>query len=795
MKSFIIAKSNMKKNLSSMILIFVLITIASMLLYTGINVNMSINKFMDKRNEEQNGADSMVLADQGHSSELNKIFQGNEAYDYSEEEETLLYISAGVRDVTIDSEKENTSVILLPMDKDRKISHLDILNKGSEVKDNSIVLPAYLNLVKGYQVGDEIEIITGDKTHTFEVYGFSEDVMFSSPTNITMFKLYVSDNMIKELKENDASTVLQTLYKIKTKDSYSSKEYEDYISTSMTKEISDGTFKTNFLMNYEVMKMGTGVFVNIMMSIISIFSVIIVVISLIVIRYSINSDIESNIHNMGMLEAVGYTVRQLRNTTILSYFIISASASLVGLSITSAISGFIGNIISLVLGMTWYPSFNPIIFLMTLIVVNVSIVLVVSLSTLKYKGITPLVALRSGINTHNFKRNYLPLNKTRLGINSALGIKGIMHNKKQNISMAVIITLLAFTCIVSLGIYFNFAAKDNVMVKIVGIEKPDIMISSPGFFSDGEVERIYEIFDEVKDRDDVEDTLYESKQKINIVNGDNTMGLDLDIVSDFDKLKVSSIIEGRMPVHDNEIVVTDPVAKRLEAGIGDTIYVEVAGQRKDFIIVGINQQIIQLGINAKISEDGMKRVYKDFKPNTLFVYLKDGSTSKEVVEELKTKYGDENMAFDDFNAMYNSILDSINSGIALLSVVCLSVTLLVIILILFMLIKMKLLKEKRMYGIYKALGYTSWQLMWQTTMNFAPVISVGALLGIIMGRILVNPILVVILSMSGIKKCYLEISPMIFMGSFLFITVMAFIISMVLSRRVKKIEAYRMIVE
>ena len=180
---------------------------------------------------------------------------------------------------------------------------------------------------------------------------------------------------------------------------------------------------------------------------------------------------------------------------------------------------------------------------------------------------------------------------------------------------------------------------------------------------------------------------------------------------------------------------------------------------------------------------------------THLVYLKDGSTSKEVVEELKTKYGDENMAFDDFNAMYNSILDSINSGIALLSVVCLSVTLLVIILILFMLIKMKLLKEKRMYGIYKALGYTSWQLMWQTTMNFAPVISVGALLGIIMGRILVNPILVVILSMSGIKKCYLEISPMIFMGSFLFITVMAFIISMVLSRRVKKIEAYRMIVE
>ena len=61
MKLFIIAKSNMKKKKSNLIILFLLISIATMLLYTGINVLTKINTFMIEKNEAQNGPHAQFI--------------------------------------------------------------------------------------------------------------------------------------------------------------------------------------------------------------------------------------------------------------------------------------------------------------------------------------------------------------------------------------------------------------------------------------------------------------------------------------------------------------------------------------------------------------------------------------------------------------------------------------------------------------------------------------------------------------------------------------------------------------
>ena len=793
MKSLMmIAKSNMRKRKTNIILLFVLTAIATMLLYTGVNVTTDVDKFLDIRNKEQNGADVMFVCNQGYDDIVTDLFKKGKGYDYYEEEEAVAMLSAKIKDVSIESKEEGYSLLAYDINQSRSISDLEFKYKGKEIKENSIVLPAYLNISCGYNVGDTVEITSGNKTYTFEVYGFSEDVMFSNPSNVTMFKVFIDKTVLNKIKNEDLSALTQSSYNIKLKNGYSSKEFEENISAKFTKEIKDINFNCNIGINIETMKMGTGIFINIMMAIISVFAVIIVVISIIVIRFSINSAIESDIKNIGVLEAVGYTAKQLKISAIIEYMIVTTTGTIFGLILSNVLSGIISKIVSGAIGLYWNAGTNLLLASLSFLAVNLVVLLVINICTNKYKKITPLMALRSGIASHNFKKNYFPLDKTVLGVNSTLGIKEIFHNKKQNISMTIIVALLTFTCIVSIGIYYNFAVNPKALVNIVGMENPNIMITSVGSSNNDDKEKIY---NEISNRSDVENTLYYTGQRAILTNGENNISLDIEVISKIDELKVNTIIEGREAKYENEIMVSNVVLKNLDANLGDTIYVETLGQKLDFIIVGVTQQIPQMGVSAKINEEGMKRAFSEYKGTTLYVYLKPDVNTNDVVKELSNTYKDGTISIRNYDELYNTVLSSFNGGVAILSAVCLVVTVLVIVLILFMLIKLKLLKDGNIYGIYKALGYRSKEIKWQITMNFAPVIAIGVLVGIILGIYLVNPLFILALSVGGIEKCSLTINPGICISTFSFMFILTIIISMISSRKVKYIEPCKIIME
>lgn len=63
---------------------------------------------------------------------------------------------------------------------------------------------------------------------------------------------------------------------------------------------------------------------------------------------------------------------------------------------------------------------------------------------------------------------------------------------------------------------------------------------------------------------------------------------------------------------------------------------------------------------------------------------------------------------------------------------------LVIALVFILLVRTQLVKDNLQYGIYKALGYTSGQLLLQTTMNYLPVVVLGTLLGCLFSNFLLT---------------------------------------------------------
>ena len=80
----------------------------------------------------------------------------------------------------------------------------------------------------------------------------------------------------------------------------------------------------NYLMvNWDMMRGGSQFLPMIIMAIVLLFAIIIMVIAVVIISFSIKNFIQRNMKNTGILEASGYTVRELRRALILQIFLIA----------------------------------------------------------------------------------------------------------------------------------------------------------------------------------------------------------------------------------------------------------------------------------------------------------------------------------------------------------------------------------------------------------------------------------------------------------------------------------------
>lgn len=795
MHLLMIAKNNIMRKKSNAVILFILVTIAAMLLYTGISVLSRMGTFLEEKSEKQNGSHCTLITSPGYDQEILSILNETKGFEKAEAEDCLITANSEIRNTTQNKKAATMSLVLFDMEHERSISNLEIVDRGETLKANSIIIPAYMKVAKGYQTGDRMEMKIGDKTYVFEVYGFIEDVMFATPSNVSIYKCMIPSGKFMEFKNNNTVGVLQRNYQVRLEDGSNSSEYEEIITKKLDKQITDASFVKNLIINFATMSYGTSMFISILMAVVTVFAILIVLISMVVIRFSIVTNIENNIANIGILESLGYTSGQLRKATLIEFISIAVLGCGAGLLCAGFSSRLVAGIVSASIGLLWNSRPDLLAGVISVILVLIVVAGISFVTGFKYREITPLSALRNGIHTHNFKRNYVSLHKSKIGLHSSLGLKEILHNKKQNAAVIVIVALLSFTCVMTFCLYYNFVFDITAMVQMVGLEKPNVSVSSKNQ-QEGEVSReTQEIIDAVTSRAEVERYVNYNTKSITFTKGDKELSLQTDICSDTGKLSVDTIIKGRRPEYDNEISVTNVVIKKLGAKLGDVIYAEANGVRQDYIIVGISQHISNLGLRVLMTDDGYKRMEESYNGTAKYLYLKKGTDVKKFVDKMTDLYGDEFVEIANFDEHYNTVMSSFIGGLRVLCGLFVGITLIVITLIIFMLVKMKLLKDKKMMGIYKAFGYTTGQLILQTAMSFAPVISVGGLLGVVCGRLFINQSFAAMLSNTGIESADLKIPVLILIGTFAAITILAYAIVVLSSLKIRKIEPYRMIVE
>ena len=402
----------------------------------------------------------------------------------------------------------------------------------------------------------------------------------------------------------------------------------------------------------------------------------------------------------------------------------------------------------------------------------------------KIGKIDPIIALRDGLAGHNFKKNHVRLDRSGFGVNTSLALKTMFTNRKQNIITFFVVGFIIFVCTIGLMMYENFS-RDPKLEFLYAEHCSGVL----GVDSDMK-EEAEEYLNNRADASNVRRGL-----NLNLYFGTEDQ-LYAFIFDDPDKMNNKNVCyKGRLPKHDNEITVSGKFANEQSLEIGDEIKLNYGARSATYVITGFMQTVNNMGHEAIMSEAAAGHLM-DLKraPGYLWFDCDGRDLTNEIFRDAEAEFEGHIVTTMNYYEVMDGALTTFQ-GISLLMLILVCViSAIVILLVLFLLVKSLLYNKRKDYGIYKAIGYTSDSLILQTAISFMPSIILSVLIFSVVSYFAANPYLNFFLSSFGIVKSAFDIPipGLVLIG--VGVIVLAFLFSVWQARKIRKIEAYNMLI-
>ncbi len=780
-RMFFIARNNLARKKNDAATLLVLLMLSTVLLYISVSVLRCTPKVIDTAPEEAVTADFLYVSACSEKEAVRAVLEnsaGAEHIEYSEGVELTAKYH------TQNGEEKETVFLIEPIESVSGICKIPDL--GEHRKKETILLPYYMKMGDKIVEGESFYVRLGEKEYAFETGGFVEDPLFATPLNVNVIRCYITRERYDEILEQEplVRSMSTHIYKVRTEDGISSRKFADQVLGELSKAVPELADYMNIAVNYETMKVGAAFLSNIGMGILLIFSTVLICIALIIAWCSIRNSIEGSLKNLGILMASGYTRGQLMGTVCMEMFILSVCGAGLGLAAGGLLSGTVGTLMALLIGLKWSQPFDLYTAAVVFTCVNLTVLGVALLCGRIYGRIEILAALRGGIRNHNFRKNPVSLVKSPLPCPLALGIKSILGDVRKNAALTGVVALLGLACCIGFGLLQNFGSDNQKLMELVGLEMGTAIVSGQEIEAAGQ---------EMETWDGVSKVLYYDNRTVNLTAGEEALSVNCDFWKDPAQNAYAALIEGRLPKYDNEIGLTAIAAKQLGVKVGDIIYVEGDREKKDYMISGIYQQMKQLGLNAVMTMEGAGRINGSVMVNLIYVYTEEDCTFEQLAKKIKDNFS--GMDITDSKKNMENACASVSATMKLICAMFVLLTVVIVTLIIILLVRAKLTREWKQYGIYKALGFTTRELILQIQMSSLPVFLTGAVLGAGLSVYLLNPLAQVCLSMAGIVQSSLEIQVRWLIVSVVLIVAVSGIVSFLCASRVRKVEPVKMLTE
>ena len=791
-------KSNFKNDFSHMITFFLIMVLAVFMLHTGLAILIGYADLHNQKKEEYNFADLMVhsVLKPEDNQAIEEIIR-NSDYIESYEKSYPIYKTFEKTKAGAEEDSKNMydtssyGLLVLPYGEWGDMEAPHFVELSDEEYENPIYI-SYLynaNLLKA-KLGDSVDMKVGDKYYTFQVAGFFESLISSemgvnyvSPSLYNEWKTELYNENMKTNKEADIELeeplYTRTLFYMKLKDGVNPTEASGLLTKSFSEReiLAYAMSVDNTINDFTYMQ-------NMIAAMIAAFALVITIISMIIIYFRISNSIEQNIVNIGALKALGYTSRQIRLSMILEFAITTMFAIVTGVFASYMVIPVFEVKIRSFSGVAWNHPFDPASFAITCIIILGTVMLVSAISTRMISKLDPVIALRFGINTHSFKKNHAPIDKTAGPLTWIMALKSVLGNTKQNIILFVVMFSIGIVTTFSVFLTYNCVADPSHLYRMLNLVAADVDF----VFEDEDNQAV-----EIAKLPEVEEAFWTDSVEMTV----DGYSIFATITDDWSDISEVNIYEGRSPKYDNEAAIGGNLADTLNVGIGDEIKVAYGQKEYKYIVTGLEQSSGNYGMDISLTTEGAEHLEYKKKKKSIGVNVNNHSlaSSIKLVEDVQDMYGEKISG-------YGNAIETLTNGeqpvvaiAAAMVAAMVAVSLVVIILSLNLLVKTMIIKKQKEIGIKKALGFSSDQLRTELVLSMLPQISVGAVVGSIVGCNISNQILATMLSTMGIMRSNMEVFAWMAVVAVIFAVVVSFALIWLMSGRIKHISAYSLITE
>lgn len=769
-KSFIIVRSNMRRAKGQTAAIVVLIFIAAMLLNLWLMLSMdyqeNFNRYHDKLNAEH-----VTLTVDDNDGRVKEFLGENLENDVSVSEYYLDSCMHMTGTFPYNGGEVNSWFVF--MEKQTAVTRP--VGKAEIVEEGDITSGVYLPMLyknSEVDVGRPIEISVGSHTVEYVVCGFFNSVM-AGTNNCTLTEILLTEDKYAEM-ESLGYAPRATLCSVRLRDMSQNVNYEAALRSAVSRHFPNVNMLSN---SYDMVLQARYISQSICSAVVSVMAFLVLLIALIVIASNIMNYIQVNMKNIGALKAMGYTSGQLVRTLLLQFSGMTLITAVIGSCFSYCLFPALNTMMISQTGIPYAVRFLPLPMLVSVLIPGGSVAAAVWFAAHRIKRIEPIAALRSGVRTHNFKRNHIPLERTKASLNLALALKSTFSGVKHNMTVCVTMLILSLIVVFSGLMAANMIVDTTPFINLIVGETADSCIGvnadiRDGFLremdADGRVEKVY------------------MQTTVNVTHAGGAELLAT-LCDDFSMVNNQSVVyEGRFPRYDNEIAIGAKYAGEKGLAIGEEIEITCNGKTERYLICGLTQITNYLGRDCLLTSSGYGRL-GTLSNISYYINLTGDADVDLFNAQVKEKFA------GGVNATINikSILEgSITVYVSLMTIIVVAILVLsavIIAFVLYLLVRTMLNDKKRDYGIMKALGFTTRQLILQTALSFMPAIIISTVAGLIFGCLVINRLLSLFFGTLGIMKCAFAIPVGYITAAGVGLVLFTFAVACLLSLKIRKI--------
>ncbi len=779
-KILLLTKSHFRKNKGTSVGLVSLMLIAAMLLSLSLVVLFDAYPMARKEAERLDSGDGFFRISEGIDGLTDEKIE-----EIIEDDVSRYYIYRCLNYITQVPFADGTITANAQIYDDRAFSkemgNSEIVTEDTSITSDYIYLPYQFYTSGGVDVGDQFVLEIQGKKYDLTVRGFLTTPYFGC-NNSGSYEFVLDDDTYSGMVSVDgAPECILVIYELKDG------VEESRFGIRVNNDIVTVAPYVNFQQMPVESVISNRTFISLIIVIsFLVLSGVVLLVVLFMLTSSISNYIRENIKMLGALKAIGYTSSDIRVSVTLLFLMLSCIGAIGGIVLSYALLPFFAQMSIAQMGIPYSISFLPVPTLIVFSSIVLFTAIVVSVVLIRISKIEPIVALRSGIESHSFRKNHVRLDKTSMGLDMSLAMKTMFFNIKQNIITFIVVGIMVFLCTLGLLMYENFSVHPKV--DMLTFE----YCGGIAAFDHETAEDAREFLEEQEGVSNVRNMIM-----VYFYYGDEDKLMTY-VIDDLSALNnVNVCFEGRLPLYDNEIAVSGKFASAHGIKVGDTIPMSYGDETFDYLITGFIQTTNNGGKEAYMSARAASRI-TDLSNAPAYYYFDTETETEEEVDRILTKcedkYGEHMISKMNFYGIIAGSLTTFKSVATTMLVSMCVISVLVILLVMFLLVKALILNKRKDYGIFKAIGFTSGNLVLQTALSFTPSIVISVILSSILSYCYANKFMNLIMGAFGIVKSRFDIPipgvVMIAIGMIL----ISFLLAIFESRKVKRIEAYTLLV-